>query len=429
MTRQPKDKIKKARKAYSLIDNVVAPEVLAEPVIDSPPTCVGPDTSGIIWPTGGGSYVDQLAARYAKGVADRAGAALISWGEKQTEIWPCHVRDRTANAVSMLTPVDRISAFSHAVASMSCSDSNPAEILETEVATLARFLVGAPGAPDLELALPVEAFGQHGLYFPHINMIVRSGGGPVAIRSNRDEIVFTWSDGGCVTAPRTLHRYGAVLGDGRAQVLPSVGGWTVMNGAPDFAAGMAEVVPDPSGVAEDDELAILREGIDLLHTVWPEAGLANSRILNSVLVQPQTGEHTTSITTGRLQGGLILSVRDPIQIGDAICHEGAHARMSLLFQVDSVIEDDGAEIHSSPWRSDKRPLKGLLNGVHSFVNVCEYYRRIAATLPEHAKGAEQILSIQRERLKEAWGYFAPLAEPTKIGRAILDELDAAVGAL
>jgi HEXXH motif-containing protein len=140
---------------------------------------------------------------------------------------------------------------------------------------------------------------------------------------------------------------------------------------------------------------------------------------------PETG-HVTSVTLGRLQGALIASLRDPVQVADALCHEGSHTRLGLLLHLDALLEDDGAAIHPSPWRQDPRPLKGLLNGVHAFVNVCEFYRRLASAEPTLAAAAEGVRELQRGRVLQAWDYLTSRARPTALGAFVMDDLAAAV---
>ena len=143
---------------------------------------------------------------------------------------------------------------------------------------------------------------------------------------------------------------------------------------------------------------------------------------------PEAG-HVTSVTLGRLQGSLIASLRDPVQVADALCHEGSHTRLGLLLHLDPLLQDDGAAVHPSPWRQDPRPLKGLLNGVHAFVNVCEFYRRRALKEPTLAAAADDVRELQRARVLQAWDYLEARADPTTLGQFVMDDLAAAVEAL
>ena len=416
--------------SHTLIDRRSPPAEPVESRTETAPANVGgPDISGIVWPGPAGSEVDALAARFAHGLWRRTEERLRQYAEGAKTSWEQHVATRTLAALDDTHPSARLAAFSHAAASLALCDGNPDSLLVEEAFRAARFLAAAPGAAPLELVLPERALGENGIYFPHANTVLHAGHGPVAVRSDADGTVFTWTDGRAVTAPAEAPKERVTLAGHRATILPEAAGLSVMNGTPDIAGGIAEVSPPPDPVPASETIELFREGATLLNAVWPEAWQTSRRLLNAMIIQPQDGEGTTSITVGRLQGALILSVRDAAQVGDAICHEGSHARLSLLFHVDPLIEDDGAETHPSPWRADKRPLKGLLNGLHSFVNVCAYYRRLGEVKPEYAEGAARIHDLQAARVREAWAYFAPRAKPTAMGQAVLEEIEQAVKAL
>lgn len=210
----------------------------------------------------------------------------------------------------------------------------------------------------------------------------------------------------------------------RLRFLAWAAGWPVLNGLPELQDPGLKI--GAARDAEADRISVLEEGLDLLHRVWPEAWATAHRFLHATLLQPCHETHTTSISFVRLQGAFIASIHNPMQVGDAVCHEGSHTRLALFFKLDPLIKDDGRAVHPSPWRSDPRPLKGVLNGVHAFLNLCIFYKRVLERIPELARPAEEILEGERMRVREAWEYLVRRAVPTSLGHRFLAELAAEV---
>jgi HEXXH motif-containing protein len=108
----------------------------------------------------------------------------------------------------------------------------------------------------------------------------------------------------------------------------------------------------------------------------------------------------------------------------------AHTRLAPFFDVGGLIDGDDPPVHPSPWRTDARPLRGLLNGVHAFLNVCMYYHRLRVTLPDLAAQAyPEAFARHRKGILEAWPYFRAKAALTPAGAALAREMDAAVADL
>jgi HEXXH motif-containing protein len=294
---------------------------------------------------------------------------------------------------------------------------------------LVRFAVGGPLGTSLAIAVPEAAFPEHGLHFPHLDAIVQPAGGPVVIESDADEVSFIWVDGSSATLPACGIANIGDTGVDRVTAVPRVAGLAMLNACAEVHDSSSGVSPPASMSIQPDEIEALEQGAALLADVWPAAANASARFFNSVVVQPVQQDHVTSMTSDRLQGALITSCRDPIQVADALCHEGSHQRLGLFFRLDPLIVDDGAEVHVSPWRRDPRPLKGLLNGIHSFVNVATFYRRVTESQPDLAEYADELYCLQRDKVREGWETFAPLARPTPLGATFLAELEIAVAAL
>ncbi|MCK6523111.1 HEXXH motif-containing putative peptide modification protein [Myxococcota bacterium] len=115
---------------------------------------------------------------------------------------------------------------------------------------------------------------------------------------------------------------------------------------------------------------------------------------------------------------------DPLTLAEAIIHEAQHSKLNLLSWLDPVLVNGRTTWTPSPVRPDLRPLMGVLLAVHAFVPVAALHAGLAAADhpisrgdPARRRRAEVLASNQRgvEVLRR-------LAEPTAIGRRLLDEL-------
>lgn len=300
---------------------------------------------------------------------------------------------------------------------------------------LARYFVGLA---EFDFVFPREVFRSGGLLLPHQNVLLRADG-PVAVRSRRDAVEFTWNSGERVTMP--THGLMTGLQHDLFESLPRVKGLPVLNGAAEVCVPLADLLEagqnrgplaEARALAEgwrpsDGELAIFGAGLDLLRELWPEAAAAHARTFGAVVAVPHRHDgHFLSLTTGRFRTGLVAGLVTPVQVADSLMHEGAHNRLWPVFEFDPLIAGADSAVHPSPWRRDPRPLKGLLNGVHAFANVCLYYQRLARAVPDARQIAEQKLEFHSPRVRQAWQYLRGRAEPTPLGALLFNQLEALV---
>lgn len=392
-----------------------------------PPVAQLPNAGGACLPGPPGQALDQAAALWAQSLHRRAMALCEQVGSSDNSGWPGRYLQQLHAQLASLAPEQALAAFRPAIAGLALSpERSAAEPMETALG-LVRFLVGGANQNSLKLVIPPQAFGpKNRLYFPHLHTVIESCG-PLALEADFGEVHLTWTDGASATLDAEPPEHDPGQSGPRMWRLPSVDGWRVLNSTPDLSLPIPELPVAPSPEADGVQLDNLSNGNELLRRVWPASASAARRYLDSVVLQPLPEDgHVTSVTLGRLQGSLIASLRDPVQAADALCHEGSHTRLGLLLQLDPLLHDDGATIHFSPWRQDPRPLKGLLNGVHAFVNVCEFYRRLATTEPTLAAPAESVYELQRKRVLQAWDYLLLQAQPTALGQFVMEDLSAAV---
>jgi hypothetical protein len=381
------------------------------------------DASGICFPASAGCAADRMSSICVSMLYDSVLDRL-----SQLSVTACptvvHFMEQTLALLQALPPWTRLQAFRPAVANYYLDQSYWQSDPAPSTLGVMRFLFGVP---DLEFTamIPAEAFTAQGLYLPHLHVRLYSDNGPVAVTQQTHSIHFTWTDGVTMTLP-CIHGHAAVDTDApRMAAGLWAQEWMILNGMLDESEPPLSIPVSPLTEVDSQDVETLLAGRELLQDVWPLAYAAVQRCYNAVLLQPYDDSSTSSISMNSLHGALIASARDPVQVGDALCHEGSHARMNLAFILDPLLENTNDEIHPSPWRNDLRPLTGLLNGIHAFLNVCQYYQRVMDTV-EDVDGAAEIYEEQRRRVLEAWEYMAPRVKPTTFGALILQDMEAGV---
>jgi HEXXH motif-containing protein len=387
------------------------------------------DCSGLVLPSPPRTTVDGLVAAAAARRARRAeemlerATALLEPGEQRV------VADalRTLEAMAQ---VERVAAFATPLASWDVEDApvdGPADRRPAPVRALGlvRHLVGrAPqGSPPLVLA--PRAFAAGPLLLPHLRLLSDGGGGPVVATQESSRLRLTWEDGRSATLPCDGLPEGEP-GLPHLRAVPVVGTAMVLNDCAEIAAPYAAwqlARPSERRRAAD----ALADGLALLRAVWPAAADMAERFFRGVLLlRPREG--TRSHSPPELYGTVVESADAPAAVGDLLCHELAHVRLNQVLAIDPLLYDDGIPRHRSPWRPDLRPLKGVLLGVHAFLDVCHYHRRLS----EHAVGdgvSEAIYERQRAKVCAGLDLLLANARPTVLGEQLLTELEREVAVL
>ncbi|MER5518782.1 HEXXH motif-containing putative peptide modification protein [Streptomyces sp. NPDC002763] len=109
-------------------------------------------------------------------------------------------------------------------------------------------------------------------------------------------------------------------------------------------------------------------------------------------------------------GAVTLSLpHDTTQTAAVLVHEASHQQLNALLALVSMIQEFGGSgeskerrLHYAPWRSDPRPVLGLLHGVFAFAGVGRFWRahRRQVTGAE-ADRADFEFAVLREQLRDA----------------------------
>jgi HEXXH motif-containing protein len=231
----------------------------------------------------------------------------------------------------------------------------------------------------------------------------------------------TWTDGFTLTVPRSRLVDLGQCDNPRFWGVPVVEEFPVLNYAPEAAVAVADLQ-----LCDARELpaAMVKAsaGLRLLRQVWPSAYAAARRQLKGLVLLEERG-FTRSHSPLGLLGVVAMTAVDEVRVGDLVVHEASHIRLNLMRQFDPLWKDrEPGRLHKSPWRQDPRPLSGIVLGVHAFLNVAQYYRRVAEWRGGDEQ-AETLFERQREKVRTAWARAKAFAEPTALGVKFFAELD------
>ncbi len=393
-----------------------------------------PDCSGCCLPEADGGQTGLLRTISSRDCGLRATKILV--GSLESGNLPDHERRAVQALVETfekLTAEQVSRVFDHPVAGFdtgrttieepAASKQPPAK---SNPIALARHFIGAPDIPALTLVLPASAFGSCGLYLPHLHAVLRSDK-PLAVLSDGEQTRLTGTDGRSVTflngvRPPTGANQGFLL-----TRLYMLGDVPVLSGAPEIEEDCRdfETVHIPK---LPQSLQAIAQGLNVLRDVWPLAWVDVRRQLRAILPLARRA-YSRSHSPSNWSGTVLLTPEDPYRIADLLVHEVSHIRINLFREFDVLL----AELHKdrtfeSPWRSDPRPLSGLVLGIHAFLNLCQFYCRLIDA-GDPAGSARKIFERQRRNVATAWKTAKPWIVPSPTGESLFKEIEREVQSL
>lgn len=103
-----------------------------------------------------------------------------------------------------------------------------------------------------------------------------------------------------------------------------------------------------------------------------------------VLRQPQP-EFDISYSHPNIPFSIFVSVgegnlkNDIVRLAESILHEALHLQLTLIENITTLIEDNSIS-YFSPWRGQKRPIRGVLHGMYVFKGILDFYESITPKL-------------------------------------------------
>ncbi|MFI1291668.1 HEXXH motif domain-containing protein [Streptomyces sp. NPDC020792] len=128
-------------------------------------------------------------------------------------------------------------------------------------------------------------------------------------------------------------------------------------------------------------------------------------------------------------GAVTLSLPyDATQTASVLVHESRHQQLNALLNLVPLVRDGADRLYYAPWRSDPRPLLGLLHGVFAFFGVARFWRTHRAHVSgTEAERAAFEFAVLREQVREALAGLRDDVPLTEAGRIVVDEMAAIAG--
>jgi HEXXH motif-containing protein len=179
----------------------------------------------------------------------------------------------------------------------------------------------------------------------------------------------------------------------------------------------------------EDEIAASLELMRSIDSVWYEEV---KRLLRSIILgSPPNSEPASyfdGATTFFFWSATLLNAnhsRSPIPWVDLLVHESSHVLLFGLSSDGGLTRNSGQERYDSPIRAEKRPIEGIFHACFVTTRVHLAMKRLLDTGSLHED--DRRLAIQHrqhneEAGRESLAVLVRHAEPTRLGKAILSEL-------
>ena len=92
--------------------------------------------------------------------------------------------------------------------------------------------------------------------------------------------------------------------------------------------------------------------------------------------------------------------RGPADFAVALVHEFQHSKLSAVLDLVPLFQDSSRQTFFAPWRTDPRPIGGLLQGVYAFLGVADVWR-VLSTRPDRFPSAQSEFAAARAQVADA----------------------------
>jgi uncharacterized protein len=133
-----------------------------------------------------------------------------------------------------------------------------------------------------------------------------------------------------------------------------------------------------SGAEVDRWHALFTDTWRLLVTRLPHRADEMTAGLRTLVPLVQSDEGTARSATLRHAFGVFGLTRPPsaAEFAVTLVHEFQHSKLSAILDLVRLTDPDHRGRYFAPWRTDPRPLAGLLQGVYAFVGVADTWRAL-----------------------------------------------------
>lgn len=206
----------------------------------------------------------------------------------------------------------------------------------------------------------------------------------------------------------------------------------VLAGVDNNPLALSEAHPDKSGNQLDfgghppgEWTKTLADGLSLIDRYMPELRAEIDLYLQQVVPVGYDEHAHLSASYQEIIGTVYMSLHPQLMtMVEATIHEFQHNKLHAQLELDPLLHNAFSPLYSSPVRPDPRPLQGVLLAVHAFQPVARLYQHMRAaghegtSRPDFERRYAQIIKGNHEGATVLLEH----AQPTEIGRGLLDEI-------
>ena len=183
-------------------------------------------------------------------------------------------------------------------------------------------------------------------------------------------------------------------GDLRVTAYPGASGWQDLRR---LLAGSFDVLVDdvdpfrmlstdgePMGRLTPTQVARLSAALRDAWDVLDPVSAAEIAAIIQVIVPCQAPESGRFSTSSPQSFGAIAMSRQPdkYSCAETLVHETQHLKLCALLELVALTLPDDGQRYYAPWRTDPRPVSGLLQGAYAFLGVSGFWRGQRQSVPE-----------------------------------------------
>lgn len=136
-----------------------------------------------------------------------------------------------------------------------------------------------------------------------------------------------------------------------------------------------------------------------------------------------------SATAGDAVGVVALDLpRTPAEFAVTLVHEFQHSKLTAVLDIVTLCDRSSRRTFRVPWRTDRRPVDGLLQGVYAFLGVAETWQALSAD-PDRFPQAATEFADARAQVTDGYRALAGSGLLTAVGTRFVAGLGRAVEAL
>jgi HEXXH motif-containing protein len=183
---------------------------------------------------------------------------------------------------------------------------------------------------------------------------------------------------------------------------------------------LALMDPLPERVLPCFQLAVA-----LLDRCWPAA--ATEVCTYTRVIVPYTSQVSSTFTEAAFMGAVFMAeARQPFSsafyTAEHLLHESSHLRLTLVMEVDRLASWDPEATFESPWRRDRRPMMGLVQGAFVFARIARFM-----ALGAEATGEERFEQRRSEVVADLQRALEVIGDDrnaiwTPLGRSLLEQM-------